>query len=194
MDIYLGGLLLATGMLHVIFPDWSGSTVQRLGLWFGVGMPGYLLMVVGKKYITAPRMGRVKLGPAGKARRRKTNIMMIVFFLLTVAAVVITAVGLGGPHIERSAFAVPIGVAIFLIILFSLLAYFLAYDRLYLIGLAFALPWPVIEFVQQSAAVDISAAAFLVSSGIVISVGLVTFVRFIRENPLPAEPDPTADR
>ena len=31
MDIYLGGLLLATGMLHVAFPDWSGSTVQRLG-------------------------------------------------------------------------------------------------------------------------------------------------------------------
>ena len=191
-DIQLGMLLLATGVLHLVFPDWSGTTIQRMGLWSGIAVAGLVLWAVGKRFISLPRMGRVKPGPAGRARLRKITTFMSITFLLTVAVVAVTALsgsgrlGLARP-ISLGEWAVPAGVAIFLVLLFGVLAYFLAYERLALIGLFFALPWLIVEAVERTTGVDISAAAFLSASGIVLLMGVITFIHFLQRNPVPAD-------
>jgi len=191
-DLQLGILLLATAVLFLVFPDWSGTTVQRMGLWFGIAMVGWVMFQSGKRYISIPRMGQVRPGTAGKARRRRTLIFMLVTFLFTVAAVVATAlVGTGtlpaSGLSNMGAYAMPATVAIFLVLLFGTLAVFLAYDRLFLIGLLFALPWLVAAAVEQATGSDISGLVFLIASVIIILMGVITFVRFLRENPLPAD-------
>jgi hypothetical protein len=162
-----------------------------MGLWSGIALLGWLLFMAGKKYISIPRMGRATPGPAGKARRRKVTRFMIVTFVFTVAAVVVTILfgssrQAGAIGVALGEWAMPAFVALFLVLLFGVLGYFLAYERMALIGLLFALPWLVVEAVDQRVGIDVSAPAFLVASGIVILMGLITFVRFLQKNPLPA--------
>ena len=193
-DIYLGLLLLALSIPQLLFPTWSESKPERLGTYLILATLSWLALRAGKKYITVPRIGQVKVGPAGRARRQKTRIVMIIALLLNIAALIFVLL-INAGRVNAPWFAglgnliVPVGLSLSPIVIFGLAAHFLAYSRLYIIGVLFALPSPITEFVEQSFGVDISVSAFLISSGIVIAMGVVTFVRFMRENLVPADPE-----
>jgi len=70
------------------------------------------------------------------------------------------------------------------IVVFSLGAYFLDFNRLYLIGVMYALPVPFDIMFRKFADIDLSFLAFGVPAMVILIVGLVMLVRFLRDYPL----------
>jgi hypothetical protein len=80
-----------------------------------------------------------------------------------------------------------IGLGIILLIGFSLAAYFLDFNRLYLYGLLVGLSPLVGEWlwIQGHASHHGFPITFGITSGIMILTGLIVFIRFLRNNPIP---------
>jgi hypothetical protein len=137
--------------------------------------------VAGKKRITVPRMGFVKFGPKRKRKIRKSRIVLL-GSVLAGAVVFLAALALlaGRP---RLLLLLPAAWAANSIIVFSLLAYYLDFSRLYAYGLLFALPVPFDMAVKKFVGVNLSPVAFAVPATIIVVVGTVLLVRFLRKYP-----------
>jgi hypothetical protein len=190
-DISLGTLLLALAV---------GAAIARLGITWGYLIPDlhaitlslYLVatavLVVGKKYITVPRLGAVKFGPARKARLSASVLILagsalfgLVLFLLLSDRLV--PGWLSGRAIGLIAFGLNA------LIVFSLLAYFLDFSRLYGYAVLWALAFPASEAVAAHTPLS-GAFAFLFTIGgfsaVMLGIGIVLLVRFLRDYPIPA--------
>jgi len=193
-DISLGILLLALGV---------GAAISRLGITWGCVIPDlhaivlslYLVATavlgVGKRYITVPRLGAVRFGPARKARLSASVLILagsalfgLVLFLL-LSDRLVPAGWLSGRVIGLLAFGLNA------IIVFSLLAYFLDFSRLYGYAVLWALAFPASEAVAAHTALS-HAGAFLLTIGafsaVMLGIGVVLLIRFLRGYPVPAQP------
>jgi hypothetical protein len=83
--------------------------------------------------------------------------------------------------------------AVNMLVVFSLGAYFLDFDRLYLIGVMYALPVPVDFLLNELAGIDLGFVVFAVPAAVILIMGLVVLVRFLRDCPLLAEEVPPAE-
>jgi hypothetical protein len=193
-DISLGTLLLALGV---------GGAIARLGIAWGYLIPDLhaitlclyvvatAVLVVGKKYITVPRMGAVRFGPARKARLSASVLILtgsallgLVLFLLF-SDKLVPAGWLSGRLIGLIAFALNA------LIVFSLLAYFLDFRRLYGYAVLWALAFPASDTVAAHTPLS-GAGAFLLTIGafsaVMLGIGIVLLARFLRDYPIPAQP------
>ena len=69
-DIYLGLLLMALA-IYALLSKTKLPEAQQMVIYIGLMAASMLVLWAGKRFITLPRMGRVKFGPRGKTRRRK---------------------------------------------------------------------------------------------------------------------------
>lgn len=192
-DIYLGLLLLGMG---------SGSLVRYVGLpedsaWslvpnLAVSIGSMIVLWAGKKYITVPRMGRVKLGPKGKARKRTARALVAASVLVGVVLFVIALVALGNPP-ERLDLRIvfPAVYVLNMLVVFSLGAYFLDFARLYLIGVMYALPVPLDILLDRLVGTDLAFVAFAAPASVILAIGTILFIRFLRDYPVPAQESST---
>jgi hypothetical protein len=189
-DIYLGLLLLAMG---------GGPALLALGapvVWAAIApltvvVLGMLVFFGGKKYLTVPRLGAVQFGPARTQRRKKTSVVLACSVVVGIALLALSAtrslpsLGLAGVPTVAIIFAANC------VIVFSLGAYYLDFSRLYICGLLYAVPFPLAVVLAERWS---PAAGFLVayalSAGPMILVGLILLVRFLREYPVAAQPEP----
>ena len=186
-DIYLGLLLMAMA-ISALLSDAGVSKAWHYTIYIALIVVSMLVLWVGKKFVTVPRMGRVKLGPKGKARRKKSMILLVASLVVGVALFVLAlAVKDRRPEWLDVALVFPAGYVLNMLVVFGLGAYFLEFDRLYLIGVMYALPVPVDIVLQRFAGVEASFFAFAVPAAIVLVIGFVLFVRFLRDYPVPAE-------
>jgi hypothetical protein len=189
-DIFLGALLLAMGFSVVL-----SDTVLSKPIYFGIYIAMEVVIVVafiaGKKYITTPRIGHVKLGEKGKARKRNTRIVMAASVLFGVIVLILSIMAFTSNWSDGLPMDLifPAVYAINMLLVFGLMAHFLAYDRLYLIGVLYALPLPVDMVLKRLAEIRITYLLFAICGITIVVIGLVTFIRFLRANPLPAEMD-----
>lgn len=186
-DIYMGLLLLAIAI---------GALLSEIGVPKAWPMTIYVTLLVlsmlvvwaGKKFITVPRMGRVKFGPKGKARKKKTRLVLAISVLVGmvffVAAQAVTGNLSKWMTLE---FIFPAGWVVNCIVVFSLMAYFLDFSRLYLIGVLYALPVPLDIIQREFEGIDLTFAAFGVPAAVILFTGAVVFIRFLRDYPLPTE-------
>jgi hypothetical protein len=82
------------------------------------------------------------------------------------------------------------------IIGFSLAGYFLDFSRLYVYGVLYAIPYSLrITFKQNNPdLIWISYFAALVAAGIIVLVGVILLMRFLRDYPLPIEEAPIEEK
>jgi len=73
------------------------------------------------------------------------------------------------------------------IVVFSLGAYFLDLPRLYAYGVLFAITVPLDILVRKLVYLDLSFVAFGVPALVILVVGTVIFIRFLRDYPKPVE-------
>ncbi len=186
-DILLGLLLLAMAV-GALLSDLGMAQLSTMIILIGIAVLALAVIWAGKKFITVPRIGRVKFGPEGKSRQKKTRWLLslpvlfgVAFFIFTPLVVRITqsewlnpGLFLGGIYMTN------------MLIVFSLGAYFLNFTRLYLIGVMYAIPVPLDITFHELADIDITAVAFGAPAAVVLVIGTVLFVRFLREYPLPA--------
>ena len=68
-----------------------------------------------------------------------------------------------------------------MLLVFGLGAYFIEYERLYLIRFLYALVLPLDVFTKEVAQIDMDVYIFLTAVLIVLVTGVTYFVRFIRD-------------
>jgi len=190
-DIYLGLLLLnwviammltGTGLPlpWVMVIMLASALLQMLAFW------------AGKRFVTTPRIGLVKFGPQRQAKMKN---LRAVLFLSVLLGVTMSIVGLGarGNGLAGWLAGIPIPAYVWAaqaIVVFGLGAYFLDVTRFYVYGVLYGLPFPVgVLLSENTTLTGLSSLAitFGVAAGVMILIGVVLFVRFLRDYPVPAE-------
>jgi hypothetical protein len=185
-DIFLGLLLLAMA-ISALLSDVGFSESLGMAIFIGVEVLAMLVLWAGKRFITAPRMGRVKFGPKRKAKLNWVGVVLLLSVLVG-AGVFVAGLAIRGnrPEWLNAAFFAPAAWVVNAIVVFSLGAYFLDFNRLYLIGVLYALSVPLDIMFHEFANVDLSFIAFGVPAIVILIIGLVVFTRFLRDYPIPA--------
>jgi len=183
-DIYLGLLLLAMAV-WALLSDVGFSESLGMAIYIGLEVLAILVLLAGKKMITVPRMGRVKFGPRRKAKLNWVRVVLFISILVG-AGVFVAGLAIGTNRTEglNTAFFLAAAWMVNAIVVFSLGAYFLDFNRLYLIGVMYALPVPFDIMFRKFADIDLSFLAFGVPAMVILIVGLVMLVRFLRDYPL----------
>jgi hypothetical protein len=200
-DIFLGLLLLNVGVGALLGGADDMSLKFLLGSMLGLTAFAGLVLLgfwAGKKFITAPRIGQVRFGEQRKAKMRNLRAVLFVSVLLGAIMAVLgwAAAGGGLPQWMRE---IPIPLYVWpvqTIVVFGLGAYFLDVSRFYAYGVLYGLPLPLGILLARNT--DLSgtssmAITFGVAGGVMVLIGAVLFVRFLREYPLP-EHDPPSER
>ncbi|MFQ6087917.1 MAG: hypothetical protein ACE5K0_03325 [Candidatus Methanofastidiosia archaeon] len=168
-DIFLGMMMLLGGI--------RGLTDN---VWFTLMMlPAILIIPLGKKFITIPRIGYVKFGSErkGKLKKLKAVVIISVFATFVVLLLVLSGRDMGTKEIQTIIQAVGFP------LVFSLMAYHMDFERLYVYGLFFAAGAVLWELYGS----PIGPIAFSVSGSITLLIGLILLIRLLRDYPIPVE-------
>ena len=146
------------------------------------------LFFLGRIFITNPRLGKVKFGPERKKRKIKALIVavlaQVLFGILFFLAVFSspdrdTVLNLFTPLVEF----------LVLVLVFSLIGYFIAYNRFYLVGLSLGLAWPMSIMINKTVSAPYLGVYILGIAGTFITItGIVNLVRFLKRYPKQKNP------
>ncbi len=161
-DIFMGLLMLGMGM---------NILIDEIMIHVAIAAVAVLLLSVGKKLITVPRLGRVEFGPVRKLKQRKVVVILTISFIIGIVAMVIPLLGIDLPE---PAFAAIAGTWITLV--FSLMAFFMDFRRLYIYGLLFAVSFALALALDNV----VPVITFFSSAGIAIPIGILLLIRFVR--------------
>jgi hypothetical protein len=184
MDIYIGGLAMSLSLFFAIPKSGEGEMT-----YMGLAFLGMVVMMaffqLGKKYITLPRMGQVRFGPERQKRKVILAWVMSVYVLFTAGMVLFSlyvwntgsslAVSLS-PSVERVAVATIAALIAGTSVIVK--SYFVEFVRGYYIGLALGGGFFFALLLD-------SALPMIVAGLVILLPGLVIFVAFLRQYPLP---------
>jgi hypothetical protein len=174
-DIYLGLLFLAFAFGPIY--DWLGfSKTADMVFQLGYVVVAFLLLYLGKRYITVPRLGQVKFGPARKRKIIKTRVVLGISVVL---GLTVWALFASGHDLALNMLLLIFAVNI--LVVFGAMAYYLDFDRLYIYAVLYGLSLPV----GRVLGLPNEAAVFWVTAGATVIVGIVLFVRFLRDYSVP---------
>jgi len=139
-----------------------------------------LFITAAKKYFITPRMGLVKFS---RARNKKRHILYLVMTILIVILLMLTIKGL-----LQQLPMTPVIVGAIVFFIPCSIAYFLNFDRMYIYAVLFTLSFALNEITIANTGVIASGAyAWLISGIIMIVIGVVYLVRFLKKYPLPVK-------
>lgn len=178
IDIQLGLMLIGGGIISTISSREQLSTATAMLIlvlfFFIVGLIPFL----GKKWITNPRMGTVRLGLARKKRMRMAGWALGIMVLVQAVLILLQFTGTVRPNFSRLQGATMAGLIFFIPLV--AMAYFNDYTRGYLYAI----------LVGGSVTAIISFNSWiplLIAGSIALVVGIVVFTVFLRDYPLPEE-------
>jgi MFS family permease len=193
-DIFFGVLIILLS-----FNPWLDEnglrTPWNVILTEGLAFLILLGVLLAKKFVVAPRIGQVRYGHERKRRMKRLAMGMLITFLMTVVlfGMTLRAIYFGEPIFKGSiGWDLPFDLVhtaagIFIFGLFSVIGYMNDYARLYFYGFLFGL-----GYVVSTALEDITGNPFYwpwTLAGLVpVIVGLVLFLRFLRDYPQTSEP------
>ena len=176
-DIYLGLLLIIFGLSPLL---------EYLGFGFSenwiliLSAPVVITFWAAKKFISTPRIGSVKFAPSRKAKLKNVQIIIaswlivgIIFFILTVTNK-FSSSGINGFNAPLIAWVV------LCLFGFSLGAYYLNFNRLYLYGIFYAIPFPFLMQKHNLLLRNIGYITFFTFGGIMVLIGSILFIHFFR--------------
>lgn len=167
-DVFIGLLLMSIGITDLL-----GNDFLLLALQFSL-VAG---LVLAKRLITAPRLGRVEFSPERKSKKRKALGLLALSAALGLALyLVFVGTGALSTWISGRPWIMPPLLALWVFSVFAVGAYYMDFARLYWIGfvggtafgLALALRAPIV---------------FVVAGATVLIPGLVLLTRFLHEYP-----------
>jgi hypothetical protein len=188
-DIFLGCFFLTFGIALYLSPSLGDfwSSVVLLPIWGIMFLAVWLI----RKYVVTPRIGFVKFGQARQTRLVKFTIVMLVVNVVSLILGIAAAMQIG--DVRGQIHTIILGMI--LLIGFSMAAYFLDFSRLYIYGLLVGLSPFIGEWLwtQGYASHHGFPITFGTSAGIMILVGLINFIRLLRNKPVPIEGIPTEE-
>lgn len=180
-DIYLGLVFVAFGVGPLLRSAFDWSEGQSITIHITLLLAAIMILILGKRYITTPRLGYVRFGAE---RKRKLAKLRVVLAASVVAGFVLFAV-LVGDQIGLTGFSVVFGITI-LVVLGSM-AFFMDYNRLFVYAILWAFSMPLGVILEDSGSLSDAPIVFVVTGGIAVIVGLVFLQRFLHDYRLPEE-------
>jgi hypothetical protein len=179
-DIYLGLILVAFAVSAWLDKQPIKDDLQ-MGIYIGVMVFGMVVLYVGKRFITIPRMGTVKFGASRQKRRKVVQLVLFISLLVGLLLWWLSASALGRDGGMPTKWMFPAFWVLNTLFVFGAGAYFLNYERLYVIGFFYALSLPLDVFVKQVTKIDMDVYIFLGAGLIVVVMGVVYLLRFLRD-------------
>ena len=192
-DTYLGVYILLLSTL-----PWMDAK--------GLQMPWNVILVLGsgflvlggvfiiKKFIVVPRIGLVVHGQNRKKRLKKLSWIMCIIFLLTVGLFALTFVATRRGSILNTSIQWDFELdivhtlgGIFVFGIFCIIGYMKDYPRMYLYGGLFGFGYILSTYLE-----DLELLAYYwpwAAAGVIVGlIGILQFIRFMKEFPIPDEP------
>ncbi len=168
------GLICIVSALAMIFDDIS----YYIDILFVVPL---LFIILAMRYIAGPRMGMVKLA---KKRMRRTAWFMVSITVFLVIMIILTITGNGQSNGELISGRWVISGIIFFICV--TIAYFLNFKRMYLYAFLLTGAFNLSEEIRENPGIISDGAyAYLIASFVLIIIGCVYLIRFLKKYPLP---------
>ena len=185
-DIFLGLILMAIAV-SAFLSKIGVPELQTMIVLIGLEMVAIIFLIAGKKHITVPRIGHVKFGAMRRAKLTKMRIVLALSVLFGLVAL-IAGVAMQGDSsgINSPKVLFPLGWMVNALIVFGLMAYFMDFPRLYIIGMLYAVTVPIAGALREFAEIDVGYIVFGIAAAIILVMGLVILSRFLRDHPLPA--------
>ena len=190
-DLFLGLILLSFG-LPLIFNEfgWFDYITHRLPLLIPIllNVGALLLFVFGKKFITTPRLGVAHFRKTRKRKMMHVKLLLVVSAFLGVAVFFLSlfkVFPVGGKT------GIPLPLLIFgiqCLLVFSFMAYFMDFTRLYLYAFLFAISMPLAIWLKNNTEIHYpSLWVFTLTAGPMIVIGCVVFIQFLNQFPIQKE-------
>jgi len=184
-ELFLGVLLLIMGSARLL-PEGAldESRTPFIATMIGFQVLALIAFFLAKRFITYPRIGRVKFGPKGKQRKRKAAVVLTGSALMGLVIFLLSAsLATGRLTLPHPDIFFPSIWAANMLIVFGLLAHFTGNGRFYLAGFMYAIPLPAIVAFKRLAGFDIAYFAFFLPAIPLLVVGSIVMTRFVRTYP-----------
>ncbi|NHJ03286.1 MAG: hypothetical protein EAX90_00520 [Candidatus Heimdallarchaeota archaeon] len=178
-DISLGHALIAFGIaswLYGVVPE-TLSTILGIVIYLAVIIPIWFVNF----FVTRPRLGIVKFGI--KRRRRSTLVITIVSITLIANIVIFILLFTDVIQFNGQLYLLAAIFGLIPLVIFTGMAFFLSYNRLYVIGPLFSVAIFLKEFLTLQ---DLELISNIVYTGvgvIIVTIGLVYLIRFLKKYP-----------
>ncbi len=179
-DIFFGTLFLFLAFLPVLESVGISKTYgYLLGAFYAI------LLWVGRRLITAPRIGRVEYGQSRRKKNLAMTIICIAIFVLTLPLLIMTlAQGVSFGSGASPSVMLTVGPIIALYI--AIAGYFLEYPRLYLYAAVLVFGLVQIEFLHSIVGRPLdSLIGFGISGSVILIYGIGLFLKFLKDHPMP---------
>ena len=182
-EIYLGFLIIFLGSFTFV------SDLVPLAVYYtvimGITMIGGFIFMLAKKYISKPRIGKVKYGK--KRKRRKITIVLVNVAYIIMLFIMLFVINSNMVNIDL----IPDYLYILLIALLfitlplCIIAYLIQYPRFYFTAVLFGTGIFLSEFLIPYITYPLSnVVSFSIVGGIVVILGLYYLMKFIKKYPL----------
>jgi len=149
-------------------------------------LPPSLIIILGKIFITVPRIGIVKFNQNRTKSRNKIGLLIAILLPITVIMVVLTFLGIY--NIKVGGYIVPVGAGLFALILLSLIAYIMDYPHFYLYAVSIGLGIPLAALIKPIFGEPLHyILSFGISGSLILIYGIITLIKFIKKYPIPRE-------
>jgi hypothetical protein len=149
-------------------------------------LPPSLITILGKIFITVPRIGIVKFNQNRTKSRNKIGLLIAILLPITVLMVVLTFLGVY--NIKVGGYIVPVGAGLFALVLLSLIAYIMDYPHFYLYGISIGLGIPLATLLKPIFGDPLHyIISFGISGTLILIYGIITLIKFIKKYPTPKE-------
>ena len=149
-------------------------------------LPASLILILGKRFITVPRIGIAKFNQKRTKSRNKIGLLIAILFPITVVLVVLTYLGVY--NIKVGGYIVPIGAGLFALILLSVIAYVMDYPHFYLYAVSIGLGIPLASLLKPIFGDPMHyIISFGISGTLILIYGIFTLTKFIKNYPIPKE-------
>ena len=180
-DIYFGILIVSFGpslTFHEFLPEPLSILIGPLII--GLGLAFFILS---KKYLVKPRIGTVKFGRKRKVRKLKTMIILsvnVVFLLILFLLNSTIGGSINLPYLLEG--------LLFLTLPLCFVAYFIQFNRLYIYAVILGCTF----FIAYVSSIFIPIPfnflfAYILLGGILIIIGIVYLIKFLKKYQLPQE-------
>ena len=189
-DVFIGAYIVLLSAMpwldeNGLRTPWNVILVMALGFLILLGV------ILIKKFIVAPRIGQVRYGVKRKKRMKRLAAGLGIAFLLTLAlfGMTVRAIYFGEPIFDGSiGWSLPFDIVhtaagIFIFVIFSVIGYMNDYPRLYLYGFLFGSGY-IISITLQDITGNPFYWPYALAGLVAVVIGLVSFIRFLREYPL----------
>ena len=149
-------------------------------------LPAPLIIILGKLFVTIPRIGVVKFNQNRDKSKNKIGVLIAILFPITVVLVVLTYLGVY--NIKIGGYIVPIGAGLFALILLSVIAYVMDYPHFYLYAVSIGLGIPLASLLKPIFGDPMHyIISFGISGTLILIYGIFTLTKFIKKYPLSKE-------